>query len=183
MTQQKKIAPVLWGVGILALILVLIFWKSVLPKFSEKQQTETEVTVLPSETAPKITLAKASADNTTLETVSSSKVITVGGYTEKELADRGFQLVKGPLTSGVPVGKEGTVYMDMAGNTYERHTLGWRKCGIDTKRGIEYYFVGDTSKPHDIVATYTECQLLGKRLAREMRVTVPFEAKVLPLKP
>jgi hypothetical protein len=75
-----------------------------------------------------------------------------------------------------PIGEEGVVYMDSEGNTYERHTAGWRECKF-TANGvfIKRYFVGDTSKPHNKDETYNQCKLLGRVLMAEMKATTPYK--------
>jgi hypothetical protein len=63
-----------------------------------------------------------------------------------------------------PFAKEGVVYSDDEGNTYERHTGGWRVCEFAINGKIlQRIFVGDLRKPHDIYATKKECDIEAKK--------------------
>lgn len=169
------------GIGIIAFVIVLALIVAVIYSTPSKKMKdvyadipETVIPQVPGVAVSAATLAPA-ADQT------KSNVVTVGGYTEQQLADKGFVLVKGPFVlANTPFGKEGVTYMDLAGNTYERHTLGWRECLIHSNRGrlVAAYFIGDLSQAHDIVQTASECKLLAAQEALKMRATTPFTTSV-----
>ena len=174
------------GIGIVAFVLILALIVAAIystPSSKKKKELYADV---PETVIPQVPDVAASA--TTLAPVADqakSDVVTVGGYTEQQLAARGFVLVKGPFVlANTPYGKEGVTYMDLAGNTYERHTLGWRECLIHSNRGrlVAAYFIGDLSQAHDIVQTVTECKLIAAQEALKMRATTPFTASVREVK-
>lgn len=77
-----------------------------------------------------------------------------------------------------PVGEDGVVYWDSEGNTYERHTLGYRECKFYANgQLVARYFVGDLSKPHNFQETYGQCVLIGKTVAAGMKMTTAIVKK------
>lgn len=168
------------SLGVIAFGVILAF--ITLSFFSQKMKTNVyaDIPTTVVQQTPDVAVSAATLAPAVVQ--AKSDVVTVGGYTEAQLNARGYVLVRGPfvVAPGTPYGKEGVKYMDLAGNTYERHTLGWRECLIWSNRGrlVAAYFIGDLSQAHDILQTTSQCDLLAAQEALKMRATTPFTTSV-----